>query len=334
MTASLSAKLRSANVLMTLLIVTLHSNMKEIYPVTILTDMAVPTFFCISSFLYFQNWQPSRALYIRKIRSRVKSLLIPYLLYNILFYVYYLIKAYAFHLPVPKDIPIAPWDALVCIVSSVPDGPLWFIRELLVFVVTAPLFGVIIRKYKYSVVFLIVGGIVVAQYMGYSFFLHWIPCFSIGCFFALYQQEIALWYETTKGRLWNRILISTPVLPLVIVVLCCLLFYQSPSQGLPYYLYRISAPLLVMLVYIKADPLPQRFVRAVSPYTFYAYGIHVLFIWNIHGVLLRLNYVTEEGVYPLEFLFTLVCTLLLIYVTGSVLRRIPLVWSLLTGFRQ
>lgn len=334
MTASLSAKLRSANVLMTLLIVTLHSNMKEIYPVTVVTDMAVPTFFCISAFLYFQNWRPNRALYLKKLRSRVRSLLVPYLLYNVIFYGFYLFKTYALHLPLPKDIPTAPLDAVVCIITSVPDGPLWFIRELMVFVVVAPLFGIILKKYKYSVVALVIAGIFMAQHSGYSHFVHWIPCFATGCFLALYQDDVTRWYEACKGCLWHRLLLGNAVLPIAVVIVCCVLLRHAPVQGVPYYLYRIAAPLLVLMVYVHVDPLPGRFVRTASPYTFYAYGIHVLFVWNIHGALLKLGYVTDDGVYPLEFLFILVSTLLLIFVTGCVLRRIPFAWSPLTGFRQ
>ncbi len=190
MTAQLSSKLTSANTLLTFLIVALHSNMQQIYPMTLITDMAVPTFFCISAFLYFQNWQPTRAFYLKKLSSRFRSLFIPYILYNVLFYIYYIIKIYVLHIPVTKNIPTAPLDAVLCILGSVPDGPLWFIRALLFFVLLAPLFGLIIRAHRLAIIPMIIAGIVISRYFYYDTFPHWITCFSVGCFFALYQLSL------------------------------------------------------------------------------------------------------------------------------------------------
>ena len=50
----------------------------------VLTHIAVPTFFFISGFLFFVNFQEwSWDNYKRKIHSRVRTLIIPYILWNI-----------------------------------------------------------------------------------------------------------------------------------------------------------------------------------------------------------------------------------------------------------
>lgn len=334
MATELSYKLQSANVLLTLLIVVLHSNLNRIYPISLLTDVAVPTFFCISSFLYFQNWQNTWSFYIKKIRSRVRSLLIPYLVYNFIFYCVYLIKNYVFNLPIPKDIPFSPWDAFICIINSVPDGPLWFIKALMIFVLIAPLFGWIIKKHRSTVIFMSVIGIIIAQYSEYNTILYWIPCFSIGCFLAIYQKVITFWYNHNIICTFCRRFIENRLFLFVCFAICSYFFYNCPTDNLLYYLFRIAAPLWVICLYLKSDPLPKKLTQLMHPFTFYAFGIHVLFIWNIHGVLLKHNYVTEDKAYPLEFIFILFSTLLLIYITGSLIKKIPGVWSILTGYRQ
>ena len=177
-------------------------------------------------------------------------------------------------------------------------------------------------------------GIIIANYSEYATFFYWIPCFSIGCFFALYQKEITVWYHQNNICLFCRRFIENRLFLFVCFVICSFFYYNLPNDDFHYYLYRIIAPLWVLCLYIKNDPLPKRVTQLMHPFTFYAYGIHVLFIWNIHGLLIKLNYVTEDKVYPLEFIFILFCTLLLIYITGSLLKKTPRVWSILTGYRQ
>lgn len=334
MTTELSHKLQSANVLMTFFIVVLHSNMSGIYPITLLTDVAVPTFFCISSFLYFQNWQNTWTFYTKKIRSRIRSLLIPYIAYNCIYYIIYLIKIFVFKLPVSKDIPLSPWDAFICIINSVPDGPLWFIKALMLFVLIAPIFAWIVKIHKSSIIFLTAIGIVIAQYSDYATFLYWIPCFSLGCFFALYQKEITFWYNYNSICLFFRRFIENRLVLLVLFAICSYIFYRCPTDYLYYYLYRIITPLGILCLYIKNDPIPNRLTQLIHPFTFYAFGIHDLFIWNIHGLLRIQKYVTEDEVYPIEFIIILFCTLLLIYATGLILKKTPRVWSILTGYRN
>lgn len=336
MTTELSDKLRSVNVLMTILIVALHSNMQELYPIKILTDIAVPTFFCISAFLYFQNWQPTWQLYVKKLRSRFRSLFIPYVTYNLLFYLYYIVKIHLFHLPVAKVIPTDPWDAVLCILNSVPDNPFWFIKALLFFILMAPLFGWIIKSYRMAVLPIIIIGIICSNYVAYHSVLYWIPCFALGCFFAIYEEDIKRWYGRWKVNSplsYNFVKGNGLLLFLTYYVLCCIIFTDETISDY-YYFYRITTPLIVLIVYMGRDPLPGEFVKKAGPYTFYAFGIHDMFIWNIHGILLKLNYITEQGQYPLEFPFILICTLALIWLTGSLLMKIPTVWRLLTGFRK
>lgn len=96
-----SEKIRNTNVLMTLMIVLLHSTISGTFLYKIVgtcCDVAVPVFFTISSFLYFQKWEFSWECYKRKTWTRFKSLFIPFLLYNILFYIYYVFTTNVFNI--------------------------------------------------------------------------------------------------------------------------------------------------------------------------------------------------------------------------------------------
>ena len=149
MSPTLSRGITHANVLMTLLIVCMHAiwiDETRLLPLFVLTNAAVPTFFVISSLLYFQHWQPTWACYRQKLLSRVRSLLVPYLLYNVLFYGYYVVKIHVLHMSTTKVIPTDLGGVLLCILQSVPDGVLWYVRDLFLFALIAPLIGLVLRK--------------------------------------------------------------------------------------------------------------------------------------------------------------------------------------------
>ena len=64
----------------------------------VLTHVCVPTFYFISGFLFFKGleiWDNS--LYVAKIKRRVKSLLLPYLIWNTIYIIIGLISAYRHH---------------------------------------------------------------------------------------------------------------------------------------------------------------------------------------------------------------------------------------------
>lgn len=95
-----STQIADLNLLLTLFIVTLHSlynpdrtifQDSDIYiscynALVTLFDSAVPTFFVISSFLFFRNLSNSQI--IVKIKKRFKSLIIPYLIFQQLLLAY------------------------------------------------------------------------------------------------------------------------------------------------------------------------------------------------------------------------------------------------------
>lgn len=85
---SLSNRISGLTVLLTLLIVWLHIcpyyDVPESF--TRIAIIAVPCFFTISSFFYFLSFDFNnlRSCYINKIFTRTKTLLLPFLLFNII----------------------------------------------------------------------------------------------------------------------------------------------------------------------------------------------------------------------------------------------------------
>lgn len=111
-------------------------------------EIAVPTFFLLSGFNFFVGYDLSKQK--GKLLRRVKSLVVPYLLWNTVYCAFAIVTSYtpisrffigreAFHLSFSNVL-------LGCLFHENCNGHFWFIFELLVFVLVNPLFYFLIRN--------------------------------------------------------------------------------------------------------------------------------------------------------------------------------------------
>lgn len=203
---------------------------KALYPFSLwLGETGVPGFFFISGFLFFL----SKKSYSQKIQDRAYTLLIPYLLWNLLLLILYLITwavgysqdingrslaEYAF-----IDYLRLFWDR-----GSYDNGnfvpilcPLWYIRNLLIMSLLSPIIYYIIRFTREG--FLIV--VTVWWLMSYhnAFIPQTILFFSLGAYFSIFgfnplkiahnkkTAVLALFAIFAFGDIISHVIIATPV---------------------------------------------------------------------------------------------------------------------------
>lgn len=116
---------------------------------------AVPVFFLISGLLFFHGFTPSWAGYVDKWRSRVRTLLIPFLFWNLLTAGLF---ALAQSLPATRAyfsgasaelLSLSPTEFLAGLfgIGRAPFSyPFWFIRDLMLLVLLAPLLGLLLQR--------------------------------------------------------------------------------------------------------------------------------------------------------------------------------------------
>ena len=108
-----------------------------------LTRVAVPLFFFISGYLFFSQCTFSWQVYLRKLKSRVKTLLIPYIFWNAALCAMVLVAQLLFPSflsgknTLVLDYGVSEWVDVVF--ANVPMNPFWFIRDLIIMVVASPL---------------------------------------------------------------------------------------------------------------------------------------------------------------------------------------------------
>lgn len=114
--------------------------------------LSVPIFLLISGYLFFRegSYELTKELWISKFKKRISSLLVPYLLWNFIGYIIYAIKVGFdfvdfFHSFWVIDIPGRSG-------SSPIDGPLWYVRNLMIMVVISPVIAYMIKYTKWYLI--------------------------------------------------------------------------------------------------------------------------------------------------------------------------------------
>ena len=169
-------------------------------------SVAVPTFFFISGYLFFvklEHW--SWDVFAQKIRKRIGSVFIPYILWNMLTAAFFMLMLFAskhsiesvWNFCSERGWGLMLWNngrfgesiTFVTNIFGVPmhnaapiDGPLWFVRDLLVCFIFAPLIFKFLNKYVLSVLFVLLVFNVWIPIEGFSiisvFFFSWGGYFS------------------------------------------------------------------------------------------------------------------------------------------------------------
>ncbi len=239
------------NVFLTYLIVMRHSQpllrigieSESGYPlihgVGTLTQLGVPMFFFISALLFYKGLVMNEVGH--KLKRRCRTLLVPYLLWNIIFVAIFwtlthvpAISSIMNTSPVPSD-----FGSLAVFVLDSRCTPLWFVKDLMIYCCMAPIFLLLLNnKALYGLCTL--GSIAYNVFFDvqYESIFHWLPIYMTGAFvghFGLYKNVPS---QEKRKKLALCCLVS-------FLFLYALAFYDE-SLLLPY---RIATPLIVWLGY-------------------------------------------------------------------------------------
>ena len=174
----------------------------------------VPLFFIISGYLYFQNCSFNdgftKSIYLNKTKKRLKSLLIPYLLWNLLVFILFSLSQYLTSdsqvmskegYKLLSDYTFIDYIKVFWALDSTDcpvDGPLWFIRDLFVISIFSPLvyYGIKYLKWTFIVILFVLGYLNISlaiPFLHYTFTVSLATVFfTMGGAFALLAPETPL----------------------------------------------------------------------------------------------------------------------------------------------
>lgn len=295
--------------------------------------VCVPCFFIISGFLFFNGvTRFDNKCYLGKLRSRIKTLLIPYLIWCTICAGLLYIKVTIFHMPglgIFLDNGNVDWMNLIkgyWSVDGADGAPLafafWFIRNLIVFVVISPVAWFIARNAIATSFFLVFCFVINDEIYG----LEW---FVIGSFLALHYNHI----PTIR---YNR---QSIIITTVIFCLGLYLHWLSlvPEQLEDVYLFTqtLIAMYLVYAVALKLHNLAHyRFVRNMVASTFMIYATHQCICTIVRNFWTKIF----QDTVPVDPIFAYVMSFLILVYIGHLAylvmkRTCPQILTTITGGR-
>lgn len=332
-TTYLSKKVALLNVVATVLIVVLHAlpplrygypldrTMPLYFLLSIVCQFGVPMFFFLSGYLFYSRCESFSCLREKLIR-RIKTLLVPYLLWNSLFVflLFIMTRVDAVNgvmnmgkvINSARDVVVGIFDARFT--------PLWFMKILIYYTLLAPiLFFCLNRKMLFAV--LLLGSLAIAMFCScdkYDNFLLWLPVYLSGCAVGFYKLEF-------------------PKCQLLVVTVCgalvCLisLIYLSLISLTPL---RLVGPIAIWFLVDwqwKTQIKESFVVRKWMTYTFFIYCTHY-FVLNVLQKLFLLAFGASRTAMFLTFIITSFTVIALLVLVARALSNYK-VYRLLTGGR-
>lgn len=322
------------NVILTFLIVLLHAapnmrygievdmNYPFIYCTTVLCQVGVPMFFFLSALLFYRvcEWSDLK----RKLKSRVHSLLIPYLLWNVIFFaIYFTITRIPFlesrmHM---GEVPGNWWRICIAIVDS-RFTPLWFVRNLLIYVLFSPILYLLLKNKNVAFVCLVAFFAIAINVEWSSFHpLLWLPIYFMGAVWGKYFEN----GESLTGKMLKL----KAVFPIVFLLVYAVAIFRPQSM----YFFRCITPLLIWIsVDLLLDKqIMKQEIKHWMSFMFLIYCTHY-FLLNVIEKCVVLTLFPTRLVLNATFIIAPVITIILILVVGKYCSKFKY-FHLLTGGR-
>lgn len=316
----------------------------------VLTHVCVPLFFFISGYLFFTKlnkwgWD----VYLKKLRRRIKTLLIPYILWNILC----LIIQLQSELRHGGCVGVTDWfnqhGILRCfwnsevwdeyrmnwfgggrIESSPILIPLWYIRDLMVCCIISPVFYWLFKKTRVVGLLLLLFGYITGLGLGYwGLTCHAYMFFGLGAFCNI--QKIDVTKITYK---WRSVLYVMSILLWIVTTL-----FNGHNTLIGDYIYPFWVLIGSIAFFNLAVQLCSRgkleMPSVLTKSSFFIYVFHTIFIVTFSNTIIGLVFGTSSpGLLAIGFVISPFLTTTICFGVYLLLNRIiPKTTRVLTGDR-
>ena len=288
-----------------------------------ITQFAVPMFFMLSATSFFKEYNSKK--YLNKIKSRIFTLVIPYLLWNFIWMLWEILTSFA-----GEPFPLTLTNVLKGIFFHGCNQPFWFIFDLIIFSFAAPIVFLIIKN-KYvafgSVAVLSVlsvFGIHIPQ--GVFYYPNSIIFYLIGAIIGYHYFDFVCKKSSVTTRIISVIFLATYILAKNIV---------PQELHIDNYLTEV---IIFTLCAFALWNIVDIFIEKIKPRAIYrrSFAIYAMHL-KIAIVLLKTLSVAlpiSEWLEIPKFVIMVGLTLLIINLLCAFLERfMPRIYALLTGNR-
>lgn len=296
------------------------------------TQFAVPLFFVIAGVLFFRDYNKTK--YYEKIKRRIFTILIPYLLWNAIWMLFSIAISYSFisnYFIGRQKFIITPSNIFLSLFLYKCNGPFWFIFDLLIFSLAAPFINLIIKN-KYVGFLVVVFIPVLASYgicLPEKFFFdsQAIMYYLTGCIIGKHYFPIFIKPACSKHQ-WQSMLF------LLLIAVLIFLEYKTSLILIPKAFNSIVRLISALSFWYASD----LFVNKLRPHSIYKtsfamYAMHSN-VMSIITKILFLSLPKDPSFAIPNAILTIVLTPFSIYLFCLILQRyVPRVYTVLMGSR-
>ena len=340
-------KITFLNIILTCMIVMLHatpnlrfglplgSNTPVIYGLRNALEVAVPLFFFISGLLFYRSCRSNQIYH--KIKRRFSSLVVPYLLWNALFFAIYWVLSHLDFTASRMHMVEVPGDPLFVLngILNSKFTPLWFIKDLIIFMLCAPVIYFLIHTGRLAIVTLAVS-VTVGLIFDFSYEnpIVWLPVYLQGAIIGryYYSEQSHHTYTALSAHLKGRYSRKVAVAILSVCILCLYLMILFEPKAMN--IFRYVTPIII---WVSTDLVLGRYlddsfvVKTWMGYTFFIYCTHY-FVLNILQKIVVLNFEPTEVLLTMMMIITPVITILMLLFLASKLSNFK-IYKVLNGGR-
>lgn len=312
-----------------------------VYPLITLGEVGVPAFFFISGLLFYYNVKDGHLQYNRKIKSRIKTLLIPYFIWNALMLIllfilesipftssffaqgYDQITGYNFFELIKAFVFRGEWNGGY---STPILSTMWYIRNLMVLCLISPIIYYMIRSLKWIVVITL--GVWWISSIGGDYTQSSIFFFSLGACVMITRTDIL---NINK----NNIIIFS-LLYVFIFISDYIINMQHFTSFSPLIIHRINiiTSIYALLLIGKYFSNKYKLSSIYTDSTFFIFAFHYPLVLAIRRVGVKLihtnNGVIDFSIYLFSFILSVIICLFVYYL---LLKYSPKILRILTGNR-
>ncbi|MBS1635741.1 MAG: acyltransferase [Bacteroidetes bacterium] len=299
-----------------------------------LCRVAVPLFFVLSGYLFFQNFSGGISAFYSKIRKRTRTILIPYLLWSLLgFIAMWILNTYWLK---STDSPgeLSFRDIADKILIHPVAYQLWFLRDLMILVLLSPLLYLLIYFTRWFP-FLICTGLWMSRVEPLIIASQALCFFVLGASIALRSETLLL--NVLTRRAW---LLLIPLW--VAVLLFKLVYFQESSEGSPFadVIHKTAILIGLPALWIAYDLVTLK-RNYINTFLLWIGPGFAFFLFVFHEPTLSLIKKTAQAAMPdnavtrlAQYVLAPVIVMLLAMVLSKAMQRyLPLVYRILTGSR-
>ncbi len=287
-------------------------------------NIVVPFFFMIAGlhFFTFRNDEIDIKKEIkRKVLRRMKTLFVPYILWNIICYAFYFVLTHTALVNLLNDTSVVELsinNLLYGIFLHKYNYPFWYLRDLILFTLFSPLiYCILTRKWlsELMLILLALSSIFVRLDISGLFF------FVLGGFLAFYHYKFM---EKRHDNYAEKCL--------CVIILLAMIIFNYLDYTFVYNVLLLASPISVWIITDSiVFPKEKWFIKQ----SFFIYACHVIPVSIVMKILAKISIrLGGSTICAIAYLITPWVTLLIIYFIAKILNKfLPSLYKVLSGGR-